>query len=285
MAAAAAGSSRRRAGVLVVIAEGQGGYKKRIKAVIEKYQRDDVPIWVVPEPVDLDRDSERLNEWIACAEGEMGVPVGLVLMDTFSLMLGGGDESSNADVSLALNNLRKAVSGRSVLLIHHTGHGDKSRERGAYQIRGNADVRILVQRDEGGTGKVVTVSNLKNKDDRLFDPINLSYEVIELGVDSDGDLITSLIIKETDLKPKVILKPDGNTSAALEILKELSSQKTPQLNEWRKECVDRGVITGKTDVAQKKSMQRICDSLTEAGLIESGMTRGTYIPTLNETDL
>lgn len=188
----------RQAGVLVVIGEGQAGYKKRIKAVINKYGRHDSPIWIVPQPVALDTEEALLKSWITKAEAELGCPIGLVLMDTFSLMMGCGDESSNADVSVALNNVRKAITGRAVLLIHHTGHGDKSRERGAYQIRGNADVRILIERDEGGTGKVITVTNLKSKDDRLFDPFNLGFEVVELGKDADGDPVTSLVIVPTN---------------------------------------------------------------------------------------
>lgn len=191
----------KQTGVLVVIAEGQAGYKKRVKAVIKKYAAKDVPIWILPEPVALDKDADVLNVWIKMAEDALGCEIGLILMDTFSLMLGDGDESNNSDVSAALNGLRKAAVDRAVLLIHHTGHGDKGRERGAYQIRGNADVRILVQRDEDGKGRVITISNLKNKDDCLFEAINLGFEVIDLGTDADGDPVTSLIITSTDRMP------------------------------------------------------------------------------------
>ena len=191
----------KQTGVLVVIAEGQAGYKKRVKAVIKKYAAKDVPIWILPEPVALDKDADVLNVWIKMAEDALGCEIGLILMDTFSLMLGDGDESNNSDVSAALNGLRKAAVDRAVLLIHHTGHGDKGRERGAYQIRGNADVRILVQRDEDGKGRVITITNLKNKDDCLFEAINLGFEVIELGTDADGDPVTSLIITSTDRMP------------------------------------------------------------------------------------
>ena len=191
----------KQTGVLVVIAEGQAGYKKRVKAVIKKYAAKDVPIWILPEPVALDKDADVLNVWIKMAEDALGCEIGLILMDTFSLMLGDGDESNNSDVSAALNGLRKAAVDRAVLLIHHTGHGDKGRERGAYQIRGNADVRILVQRDEDGKGRVITISNLKNKDDCLFEDINLGFEVIELGTDADGDPVSSLVIVETSEEP------------------------------------------------------------------------------------
>lgn len=207
----------KKSGVLVVIAEGQAGYKKRIKAVIQKHNKLNVPIWILPEPVALDRDADTLRVWTRMAEEALGCEINLILMDTFSLMLGDGDESSNSDVSTALNGLRKAADGRAVLLIHHTGHGDKTRERGAYQMRGNADVRILVERDEDGKGRVITVSNLKNKDDCLFEPINLGFEVIDLGTDADGDAVTSLVIVETDEEP--ITTKSGKVNKPLDYIK------------------------------------------------------------------
>lgn len=184
----------KQTGVLAVIGEGQSGYKKRIKAVIQKYKKHDVPIWIVPEPIGLMEDAEVLRAWILTAEAELGHPIGLVLMDTFSLMLGSGDESNNPDVSIALSSLRNALEGRSALLIHHNGHNAPDRERGAYQIRANADVRIKVERKTD----IITLTCLKSKDDQLFDPINLTYEVVELGTDADGDPVTSLVIVEAE---------------------------------------------------------------------------------------
>lgn len=212
----------RQTGVLIVIAEGQAGYKKRLKAIMAKYGTTTLPIWIVPEPVALDYEADTLTRWLEMAEAELGCEIGLVVMDTFSLMLGDGDESSNSDVSLSLNALRKAVTGRAVMLVHHTGHGDKGRERGAYQIRGNADVRILIERDESGTGDVLTVTNLKNKDDRLFDPINLTFEVVHLGLDEDGDSVTSLVIAGTEMLP-VATDSNSRKRKALDYVREAIS--------------------------------------------------------------
>lgn len=186
-------------GVMVVLGEGTYGYPKRIKALQVHHNVDVAPIWVVPEPVSLMDGVKQLRTWIHQAELELGVNVNLLIMDTFSLMLGDGDESSNSDVSLALNNLRKAADGRSVLLIHHTGHSNNDRERGAYQIRGNADVRILVKLDP--ISDVVTLSCLKSKDEKPFEPIHLGYEVVEIATDEDNEPVTSLVLVKTDSLP------------------------------------------------------------------------------------
>jgi len=78
--------------------------------------------------------------------------------------------------------------------VHHSGHGDKTREKGSYQIQGNADSRIAVTRND----QIINVTHKKNKDDRLCDRISLKYDVIDLGKDSDGDPITSLILNQTN---------------------------------------------------------------------------------------
>lgn len=190
---------------LVVLGEGQAGYQKRLAALRKHYNKElgdqSVPIWVVPKPVRLDTGSGELTYWIEKAEEKLGQEIKVILMDTLSLMLGDGEESSNSDIAIALNNARAAIGNRTIILVHHTGHGDKTRERGAYQIRGNADVRILIKRDEGGKGKVITVSSLKSKDDFEFADIALSFKVVTLGIDQDGDDISSVVVIDTDLKP------------------------------------------------------------------------------------
>lgn len=65
---------------------------------------------------------------------------------------------------------------------------------------------------------------------------------------------------------------------ALEILTELARTSTPTLKDWRDACDIARLLTGKTDRAKEKSMERIRDALRSAGLVESGMTRGTFVP-------
>ena len=206
-------------GILIVLAEGQAGYHKRIQALHKKHKAD-APIWIVPEPIDVVRTPEKLKAWVELAEVKLGRKIGLVLMDTFSLMMGDGSESDNKDVGLTLKAVRAVLGDRAVLFIHHTGHGDKQRERGAYQIRANADKRIIVTRDEGGKGKVITIEGLKAKDELEFPPFNVSYEVIKLGVDQDGDDITSLAIVPTDMEAAPSATAGGKKTRAVEYVIE-----------------------------------------------------------------
>lgn len=208
-------------GVLIVLGEGQAGYRKRLKAIQIATGISEAPIFVCPEPVSLVHDPAQLRDWIKDAEERIGCRVDVIALDTFSLMLGGRDESSNADVSLSLLNARTAADGRTLLFVHHCGHGDKQRERGAYQIRANADVSILVTRDEDNHGRVVTVSSVKAKDSMPFEPVNLTYRVIPVGHDTDGDEVTSLVMLPTDATPKQVArdsKPLAFVKQAIQIL-------------------------------------------------------------------
>ena len=262
----------RQSGVLVVIGEGQAGYKKRIKAVIQKHGRHDVPIWIVPEPVALDTEAEVLRAWILKAEAELGCRIDLVLMDTFSLMLGSGDESNNADVSNAFSNLRQSLENRSALLIHHVGHNANDRERGAYQIRANVDVRMRVDRSRD----LITLTCLKSKDDQPFDPINLGFEVITLGVDEDGDQVTSLVIVEASqadvdaiLKSaaRKLSKPEQTVIDALAVV--LSRQSHCHDDDLRAEVYNsQGLTKSDNAEARKKAFHRAVGGLLNRGRIE-----------------
>lgn len=183
----------RGTGVLAVIGEGQGGYSKRLRAWAKGngVNPADVRLYVHPQSLDLMASGGQLAAAIAEAEKALGCAVGVVLIDTLSTCLGAADEQGNSDLARILANVRKGMGpARAAVLTHHVGHADKTRERGAYVIRANADFRFLIER----TGQTVTVTNLKAKDGDELAPMTFGYRVVELGTDEDGDPITSLVV-------------------------------------------------------------------------------------------
>jgi len=189
------GNRVKQQGVLVFLGEGQEGFRKRMVA-LKTVRGGNAPIWVHPEPVNLMTDAAFMFDVLNHAENQLGQKIGMVVFDTLSLMLGDGDENAAKDTAMAFSKARSVFEGRSIVFVHHSGHGDKTRERGSYQIQGNADSRILVTRDD----TVVTVRHKKSKDDRLCEPVALEYRVVELGTDADGDEITSLVLEQTKLQ-------------------------------------------------------------------------------------
>lgn len=189
-------------GTLIVLGEGAGGYKKRVRAFMQHYNLLDnlvqIPIWIVDRAAELYSNPLQLRGWIHQAEDELQFPIDLISIDTFNTNMGsGGDENDATVVGSMLGFAQEAAEGRSMDYIHHVGHGAKDRERGSYAIRGNMDNRTLIKRDEDGKGKVITVESLKVKDGECFKPFNLTYHVVKIGVDVDGDDVTSLVMEAT----------------------------------------------------------------------------------------
>jgi hypothetical protein len=67
---------------------------------------------------------------------------------------------------------------------------------------------------------------------------------------------------------------------AYEILVEMSKVSTPKLKEWCLACEAAGLIRGDNYEALRKAMGRIATKLKSVGLIESGMTKGAYVPVI-----
>lgn len=63
-----------------------------------------------------------------------------------------------------------------------------------------------------------------------------------------------------------------------DVLQDLCKTSVPMRQEWRLECQKRGLVTGSSEDAKTKTMQRIIGRLLEAGLIQRGSARGSYIP-------
>jgi hypothetical protein len=180
--------------VLYIAAEGGAGLWSRISAW-HKNRRlkvdDDSPLRVLPMAVDLTQDAWRVVETAQA----LGVTPGLVVVDTLSQTYSGEENSAN-EMAAYLRELGlrfASLWGAAVLLVHHTGHAATERPRGSSAIRANLDYLLGCHRDE--REMLATVSCAKQKDGELFSDASFGMQVVELGVDEDGDKITSLVAR------------------------------------------------------------------------------------------
>jgi DNA-binding transcriptional ArsR family regulator len=135
--------------------------------------------------------------------GEQPIPPRLIVVDTLARAMTGGDENSAKDMGLFVHRcgqLRDAT-GAAVLLVHHT-RTDGERERGSSALRGAADVMLQLDRDEAGN---VILSTVKTKDDQPPEPLELRLERVVLGLDEEGEEISSL---------RVVPLPPGSPRAS-----------------------------------------------------------------------
>lgn len=90
------------------------------------------------------------------------------------------------------------------------------------------------------------------------------------------------VLEAADLVPHAAPSIGPREVRALEILQGLAAVSAPRLGAWREACTRASLLTGATDRAREKAMDRIRDSLLSAGLIEPGATRGFYVPKVAE---
>ena len=119
----------------------------------------------------------------------------VVVFDTFSKSISGADENDNSNINEvlgAVDRIKNQNDGITVVLIHHPGHGDKGRERGASALPMGIDCRLRVEKTSDLYGKVTC---LKQKRGKKFDPpIDFKLAEHELPPGEDGEVETSLAV-------------------------------------------------------------------------------------------
>jgi len=187
------GRLTKRAPVLYIAAEGGAGLWGRISAWHRSrgLQWGDVPFYVVPAAIDLAADAWRVVD----AAQALGVIPGMVIVDTLSQTYSGEENSAN-EMAAYLRELGarfREIWGCTVLLVHHTGHQATERPRGSSAIRSNVDFLLGVFRDE--KEMLATLTSVKQKDGELMSDATFSMTVVDLGLDDDGDKVTSLVAR------------------------------------------------------------------------------------------
>lgn len=219
-----AGRKVRRGGVLVIAGEGHAGLRKRVRGWCLAHDLSEdaelPPIVFTEAAADLLGNPEAVALTVERAEAQLGERVELVVVDTLSANFGAGDEGLARDLMIVLGNIRAALRERAVLLVHHVGHTDKTRERGSYALRGAADRRFLVRKDRDA--ELVVLECLKAKDEAEIDPLVFSWRPIGLGwTDEDGDELTTLVVEFTGQAPPAPKRTLGKVQQAIvSILRE-----------------------------------------------------------------
>jgi hypothetical protein len=190
--------------------EGQNGLKRRFNAwaISNQVKLDNTPIFLSSGSAAL-CDPEFLTEMqdaIRVVSAEHGEPV-LIIIDTLARNFGPGDENSTKDMTLFIASLDtiREQTGAAIMLVHHTGHADKKRARGAMALRGALDAEYRMEIDSYDT---VRLFCSKMKDHQKPEPMAFEIHAVELGIlDDDGEPITSAILDRIDYEAPVINKP------------------------------------------------------------------------------
>lgn len=235
----------RRLRVAYLAGEGVRGLKVRLKAWIEQHDSLEEPgeFHVFPFALSLPDSAVSLVESLR----EFGPDI--VVTDTLNAYFGGGDENSTQDMSAFCRSVRylRDALGCSVIVIHHTGHGDSGRERGSIVLRASADVLIQVAKDEGA-GELVGFQVIAARD---LEPMESAIALRLVRhqtewLDDDGEPLISCVVRAAD-QPVTL---PGRGGKPMGPVQALVLQQTQELARDRAIEPNGDIILARHEVAQ-----------------------------------
>lgn len=277
--------------VFYIAGEGQNGLMRRFAAWS---QHNDIPL--TGAPLFIGHRPAQLCNAGAAAEvanavddirAACGKDPALIVVDTLARNFG-GDENNQEDMGAFIANidafLRKSGEwNATVLIVHHSGHADKSRGRGSSALKGAVDAEYSLTKDEAG---VVRIEATKMKEAEHPQPLAFTMERVTLdGVEDDeGEPVTSVALLSVAHVPPAKGGKSGrgkNQTLALSVLAEMIKEQRERLTStgyspsgarvtldaWRDRLAAKGI--------NKQRFYDLRNALRDAGLISTDF--GGYV--------
>ncbi len=235
--------------VIYVCGEGRNTIARRCRAwsIKNECNLNNQPFFILNTPIQLldDKSLIPLKQSLINIADQEGDPI-LIIIDTWN-RLSGGDENSNSDAAKAIAALDKlrAPYGCSVLIVHHSGHSEKQRARGASALNGAVDNSFKVERKN--TESEIIMTNTKCKDGKPSKPMAFDLIDVDLGIkDEHGRSIESAALSMVDyVKPEKAQNHifRGKVQQSLDILKTLIEDTDNKVttNIWKERCINEGI--------------------------------------------
>jgi hypothetical protein len=165
----------------------------------------------------------------------------------------------------------------AVIIVHHCGH-EGTRPRGHSSLMGAIDAQIAVKRD-AADNIIATVELMK--DGPQGDEFSSRLEVVEIGIDDDGDKITSCVIVPVEGLAPQKEKPKKLPAAAAKALKALHEiiddagiipphdsyippgMRAVTVDQWRDHAFRRGISGSGEMKSKQQAFRRAFDQLAE----------------------
>ncbi len=246
--------------------EGQSGMEARKAAYAKRFMEageSGVPFYLQSLRLDLVADHPEL---IAAVRAQVeGASPAMIVLDTLNRSIR-GSESDDRDMSAyvcAADALREAFQC-AIVIVHHCGW-EGTRPRGHSSLPGAVEAQIGVKRDSADC--IIAEVELA-KDGPQGEQIVSRLEVVEVGLDEDGEPITSCVIvpDETAVPTAQSAKIKGAAGVALDLLRKAIDEagepapptphiprdaRTCRTSTWRTYCYQ-GTVTDSTNSDSKR---------------------------------
>jgi hypothetical protein len=215
-------------GVLYVASEGTGGWVNRVEAFCRHHDLDadakaQLPFAFILAAVNLGPQGSGDVDAIVAAAAELGErkgePTRVVVIDTMARANVGGSENDPLDTGLFVEKcdiIRQQTSGATPLIVHHAGKNLAAGARGHSMLRAAMDCELEVERSNDN--RLIRIK--KNRDGQDGLEIGFKLLVVDIGLDEDGEPISSCVVQPAEAVPKASKKqPDkAKWQLALDIL-------------------------------------------------------------------
>ncbi len=281
----------KQAGVVIVAGEGFAGMSRRLKALETKYGvKSPRNLFVSQRPANF-MDAQNI-EWLTDSVKEICQDPGLIIIDTLHRNMS-GDENSSKDIGQFINNidLHFKPLGVAVLVVHHSGHGQKDRSRGSSSIRAAMDGEFSAKKDKSN---LITLTCHKAKDFEEPKPLQFLLKPVELEcLDSDGEPLSSVYLEyrggatasnnagKLSAQDKVILASldDAIAEHGIEPTEEIKQkfpefessvgkvQKIVNIDLWKEKARQAAITEGKKEAAIRMAFGRCKKNLLNQNII------------------
>lgn len=217
--------------VIYMAGEGAASLQDRVKAWTTFHKIAEIPgTFFQLRPLPL-REPEMIEEIQALlasfaikergAEGNMQPR--LIVVDTLSQFMMGGDEVAGPDMAQFVSNIRQLSqdNNTAVLIVHHTNAAN-ARERGHGSLRGNVDVMFRCSPTyENNLLVGLELMNDKQRDKARAEKTLLRLRAVEVGEDRD-----SLVVVPTLTPPSLLPKVKAELMLVLQAVEEFEDPRS-----------------------------------------------------------
>jgi hypothetical protein len=212
------------------------------------------------------RSALEVKHAVAGLAKSYGAPA-LIVIDTLARNFGSGDENSTKDMSdfvASVDDIKAHFPNCTILIVHHTGHAEKQRARGAMALKGALDCEYRLEK----ANSVITMTNTKMKD--AEPPSSMSFQLQSIELD-DG--ASSAVLAPTSA-PRKVKALTANQKLAIDCfidaVKETGSFGSDgrvrlHLDQWRETFYTRH--TGDNADTKRKAFNRVRGELVAKGEI------------------
>lgn len=208
--------------VLYLALEGGHGFANRVAAWKAEHPGATILFAAVPSQVNLldpEADTPRVIAAAKATQEKLGAPVKLIVVDTLARAMAGGNENASEDMGALVSNMDtiREETGAMVMFIHHSGKDAAKGARGHSSLRAAIDTEIEV---EPGEGDVRSATVVKQRDMGKGDVIRFSLDVVEIGENRHGEMVTTCLVRAAEGAASGLKRPKvrGHAKAALDAL-------------------------------------------------------------------